>query len=795
MKASLSRLLALLLALQPLSASAAQIASSVPQLPVTLALPTSPTLPPSGAALQLPAGAGAFSLPGAAQLAAPSLSLPSAATLPLSAVPMLPAQAAGLLLPGSGVPAAASPNGAAAALGVSDSLHAFAAGLDKAGPAGGEGSARLSGAFFDGQHPLGSDDSGASGTPKLPPGAKQVSVDEIKTPSDVDRLIPSGVNSQDLIVLLKRAVPRMAPYSVYTYQDAAGRKFVAIDISRHPGLIDNFPEQHSHEIALIKKIQLWNKDLQLVVREDGKTPDLVLGGTMTELKSLIGSHVDVPFLVNKANTQIYEHAQRHGLGHGAAVLDLTEKTSVPVAEIERQLNEWQARTDGEVLYTKTTLTFTAGRNAAVAEIKRQLERALAPKPGEPKVVQHRFYDSGRGHGAEFSLELTGLASNVNALAAKVGRQAAGSRTDRIRKSPVYLDRVFVFAGVELKAFVRQADGAYRAADPATMPLDARGTRRPASPKAVRAVQMLVKQGRLNEAERRLHDLEENPVGETHHPVAQARRGLEGERLLGRLSKLVGRARLDEALTAWQSFVKAHGEEARALEPRVREVLPLVDAPKTQAAPEAEPERFLRELEEPTKQLAAAGVEATVTVYGSARLEPGSRYYEEARKFGGFVARFGGGKIGVISGGGPGIMEAANRGAFEAGGPSIGYNIKLPHEQNPNPYLTKGLSYDFEYFATRKIHLRRSAMALVYFPGGFGTLDELFEVLTLMQTGKMPKVPIVLVGEKQHWGELLDFNHLVRQKLISQKDLDLFKFAETAADAWRIIAESRRAAAK
>lgn len=235
--------------------------------------------------------------------------------------------------------------------------------------------------------------------------------------------------------------------------------------------------------------------------------------------------------------------------------------------------------------------------------------------------------------------------------------------------------------------------------------------------------------------------------------------------------------------------------------------------------------FVRELREPARALREMGVEGTVTVYGSARIpspekakaayeaaaaEHGrrpktaagkkamsearaqlraSRWYAEAQRFGSLVVRRSGGRLAVVSGGGPGIMEGANRGAFEAGGKSVGYNIVLPHEQSANPYLTKGLSFDFTNFTTRKMNLRHGAMGLAYFPGGFGTMDELFEVLTLMQTGKMARVPIVLVGEKSYWNKVLRFREFAHQGLISQADLDLFKFAETADEAWSAIESS------
>ncbi|MBI5596906.1 MAG: TIGR00730 family Rossman fold protein [Elusimicrobia bacterium] len=234
------------------------------------------------------------------------------------------------------------------------------------------------------------------------------------------------------------------------------------------------------------------------------------------------------------------------------------------------------------------------------------------------------------------------------------------------------------------------------------------------------------------------------------------------------------------------------------------------------------EGIVRELREPARLLQAMGVKGTVTVYGSARIpEPeaaqaafdkavrrhgrrpttragraavrdarealrASRWYEEARRFGRLVAERGGGELAVVTGGGPGIMEAANRGAFEAGGKSVGYNIILEHEQSANPWVTPGLAFEFANFTTRKMNLRHGAVGLAYFPGGFGTMDELFEVLTLMQTGKMPRVPIVLVGERAYWNKVLRFGEFARQGLISRDDLKLFTFAEDAEQAWAAI---------
>lgn len=164
----------------------------------------------------------------------------------------------------------------------------------------------------------------------------------------------------------------------------------------------------------------------------------------------------------------------------------------------------------------------------------------------------------------------------------------------------------------------------------------------------------------------------------------------------------------------------------------------------------------------------------------------SRYYEIAREFGRIVGlsnNVSSEKHRVImTGGGPGIMEAANRGAFDAGAQSVGLNIVLPHEQYPNPYMTPGLCFSFHYFAIRKLHFLMRAKALVAFPGGFGTLDELFEVLTLVQTRKIEPMPVVLAGES-YWRRAVDFDFLVDEGVIAQEDRELFFFAETAQEIW------------
>ncbi len=169
-----------------------------------------------------------------------------------------------------------------------------------------------------------------------------------------------------------------------------------------------------------------------------------------------------------------------------------------------------------------------------------------------------------------------------------------------------------------------------------------------------------------------------------------------------------------------------------------------------------------------------------------RIAAKSRYYDVAREFGQLVAQADRGKRGshlvVLTGGGPGIMEAANRGAFDAGAKSVGLNIRLPHEQYPNPYITPELCMRFHYFALRKLHFLLRARALVAFPGGYGTMDELFETLTLVQTRKIKPVPVVLVG-REFWQRAFDAEFLVEEGVIDPEDRDLFWYAETAGEIW------------
>jgi uncharacterized protein (TIGR00730 family) len=241
--------------------------------------------------------------------------------------------------------------------------------------------------------------------------------------------------------------------------------------------------------------------------------------------------------------------------------------------------------------------------------------------------------------------------------------------------------------------------------------------------------------------------------------------------------------------------------------------------------ELRPVRLQLELLKPELILQAQHIESTVVIYGSARItdpetaetrlvsaqteysrsrdDPlaakkvasarrtleNSRYYDEARKLGHLISsNTGKDQLVVVTGGGPGIMEAANRGAHETGMPSIGMNIVLPHEQAPNPYITPDLNFQFHYFAVRKMHLLMRAKSLVAFPGGFGTLDELFETLTLIQTQKVQTIPVLLFGQA-FWERVINFDALVEEGTISSKDLMLFEYVETAEEAWEKISEA------
>jgi uncharacterized protein (TIGR00730 family) len=212
--------------------------------------------------------------------------------------------------------------------------------------------------------------------------------------------------------------------------------------------------------------------------------------------------------------------------------------------------------------------------------------------------------------------------------------------------------------------------------------------------------------------------------------------------------------------------------------------------------ELRPVRLQLELLKPELMLDEQGIDSTVVMFGGARIpEPTkkdtartktladlSKYYDEARKFAELMTKKGEASENVIvTGGGPGVMEAGNRGAIDAGGRSIGLNIVLPHEQAPNEYVTPELCFNFHYFAIRKMHFLMRAKAITVFPGGFGTLDETFEALTLIQTGRMEKVPFLLFG-RAFWESIINWDALADAGTISEDDLALFKFVETAEEA-------------
>ena len=223
--------------------------------------------------------------------------------------------------------------------------------------------------------------------------------------------------------------------------------------------------------------------------------------------------------------------------------------------------------------------------------------------------------------------------------------------------------------------------------------------------------------------------------------------------------------------------------------------------------ELRPVRLQLELLKPEMLMTEYGIESTVVLFGGARIpEPSkkdtartqtladlSSYYEEARQFAEIITKRaieagkGGVENVVVTGGGPGVMEAGNRGAEDAGGVSIGLNIVLPHEQAPNEYVTPDLCFNFHYFAIRKMHFLMRAAAIAVFPGGFGTLDELFETLTLIQTGRMKPVPFLLFGS-EFWNKIVNWEALADAGTISESDLDLFKFVDTAEQA--VIAMDR-----
>lgn len=266
---------------------------------------------------------------------------------------------------------------------------------------------------------------------------------------------------------------------------------------------------------------------------------------------------------------------------------------------------------------------------------------------------------------------------------------------------------------------------------------------------------------------------------------------------------------------WDPLADSHSDRERA---RHQPSTPQTESPAYRLAyadmdflcrEELRPVRLQLELLKAGMVMEEQGVNSTVVMFGGARIpEPGgepwaaknpvqaenlvaaSRYYDEARKFARVCSehslKHGGSEFVICTGGGPGVMEAGNRGAHDVGAKSIGLNIILPHEQAPNTYVTPELSFNFHYFAIRKMHFLIRARAITVFPGGFGTMDEMFETLTLIQTHRMEPIPFLLFG-KEFWRRIIDFDALAEFGTISPDDPDLFHYVDTAEEGWDIIA--------
>ncbi|MBI5244043.1 MAG: hypothetical protein HY922_10265 [Elusimicrobia bacterium] len=332
-------------------------------------------------------------IPGAAALVlspetqsygAPSAAPQTVSALPLSRSSLAPADGSSFMQP---VQEGASPVTAA------QSLENLTAKMEAGRVSGRDVSNDLSNRFFD--------QSGLRGPPqaeparvsdpaalKLPPGVTRVRVDTVRTAKDVDRYIPYTQNSVILKEELRNNVKRMAPYQVYTYYDKKGGSFTGIDLSARPELVDFIPELQQHEVRLIKKLRLVHSDIRVLVREDGKTPDLVIGDKLVELKSSAGLALPLESLIKKANRQVLEHGRRHGYGGGALALDLTREQSVPVARMQSMLDSWQANSRDEVVLEQVIVF--GGQDMKV--FVRQSDgtyRIVAPAVIAPRVVRER----------------------------------------------------------------------------------------------------------------------------------------------------------------------------------------------------------------------------------------------------------------------------------------------------------------------------------------------------------------------------------------------------------------------
>lgn len=613
----------------PLGGAGAAVASPLTTAPALAGILAAPSLSPAG--LSAPSAASLPALPAAAVPSAASgvsvAPVPADASVPGMAAAGVAASAARTPAVSAEISAAAFPRDVDGRPFVLRSLKDLAVLL-------GDGATLPGARVFDGSGQRGALVDPAGEAPSIPQGVLRVETHPLRSPADVD-LIPRLGNSAALHDELRAHLSALLPIDIYVYHDARGGRFLGLDLSRNPDNAGRLPDLQAHEVATIHRIQAVARDLQVLVREEGATPDLVVNGVPTEMKSVFGGDVSVQ--VSHANVQLLAHAKRHGLGLGAVALDMDGR-EIPVEHVE----------------------------AGLAAVRR---------------------------------------------AGEIG-----------------FDRVYAFNGGAWQTYARDVDGEFRLSR----------TERPFAPHAASAARAALIPRALAQA-----------------PRMNLR---EVEREITEPSRLLRARGIEAIVTAYGSARIPSPEAARAR-------LAKAEAEAAAGSKSAESRRTLAAAREAVRM---------------------SKYYAIARELGALVAREGGGRVAMVTGGGPGIMEGANRGAFEAGGPSVGFNIILPHEQNANPYATPGLEFSFENFATRKMALRRGAMGLVYFPGGFGTMDELFEVLTLMQTGKMPRVPIVLIGERSYWEKILDFSEFDRMGLISHEDLSMFTFAETAEQAWSAI---------
>jgi|GEM_PF-5104081 len=407
-----------------------------------------------------------------------------------SASVMVP-QAVSLAAPVAG--AAVLPQTAEPSLKAVETLRGFVAQMDSSRVSGRDLANSLSDRFFDQsaqRSPVAVDaaevPASQATTPRLPQGVSRVAVGTVLSAADVDRLLPDPRQShnpyvreylEQLVGGLKNSVSQMAPYQIYTYYDRRGGRMTGIDLSANPAIVDQIPDLHPHEVRLIKKLMLVNSDIRVLVREDGKTPDLVIGDQVVEMKTFLGEQMTLEQLINKANDQVLEHGQNHGLGHGAAAVDLAKEQQVPVERVHQLLNSWQAsrsnvvldrviffggdemkvfarQADGSYQSTQQKVSArTAAQDRPVLPHERaaaqSLLRASRPAPSTPEHAAKVLPDGGRDISPKISDPL-----RVKAILKLVADIKAG------RPLPFPAHDGGVFSNYE-GGLPRQADGYYR----------------------------------------------------------------------------------------------------------------------------------------------------------------------------------------------------------------------------------------------------------------------------------------------------------------------------------------------